>query len=55
MIVRATQKTESSTAAENDHDMHDDSADENSMKIELVEATPDQMSLVVLTIEELEY
>ena len=54
--MRATQKTESSSAAANDNDSNEDeSADENSMKLELVEATPDQMSLVVLTIEELEY
>ena len=46
LIVRATHK---------EGKVNGDSADEDCMKLELVEATPDQMTLVVLTIEELEY
>ena len=46
LIVRATEK---------ENKERGDSADEDCMKLELVEATPDQMTLVVLTIEELEY
>ena len=29
--------------------------DEDGMRLEMIEATPDQMTLLVLTIEELEY
>ena len=46
LIVRSTEKG----GKENG-----DSGDEDCMKLELVEATPEQMTLVVLTIEELEY